>query len=484
MNLELDIRSILTIGYYLVAVTTVIFVILDNRPPLKTLSWILVLLFLPLIGLIFYFYFGHNFKKERLFEGKRRIDSERTQRMLKEQSIDINLHHREVGEAIQKWKVIKLLLKNSKTRLSVRNKLKILNNGPETFNEIFRAIKSAKRHIHIEYYIIEEGEVADQLKNLLIQKLGEGVEVRFIYDSVGSWNLSSEFLNDLETAGAKVSGFMQVLFRSFTSKLNYRNHRKIIIVDGKIGFLGGINISDKYLSVDPELGIPWRDTHLSVEGECVYDLQVIFLTDWYFLSDENLENEEEYFPSNQIRNNKPVQILASGPDTEYAAVMKAYFSAITTAEKSVFIVSPYFIPNESVLTAIKSAAGSGVEVKIILPSVSDTKLVQFSSRSYFEDLMEMGVEIYLYQTGFIHSKIIIVDGLLSSIGTANMDFRSFEQNMEVNAIIYDRDTASQLTRQFLIDLDNSEKINPESWKNRSRLIKIIESFSRLFAPLL
>ncbi len=483
MNFEPDFRTIITIGYYLVAITTVIYVILDNRPPLKTLSWILVLLLLPIFGLIFYFYFGHNFKKERLFEGKKQLDLARIRRITEEQALDKQFH-KKLTSAASKEKVMKLIMRNNKSRLTSQNSLELLPNGSSTFQSILDSLKNAKHHIHFEYYIFEEGKVASEIKSILISKAKEGVVVRFIYDSVGSWDLSSSFIQELEDAGVKVQEFMRVRFHTFTSKINYRNHRKIVVVDGVTGFIGGINISDKYLENDPELGVSWHDTHLKIEGEAVKDLQLIFLTDWYFLSDEEIINEEQYFPQVKIEINNLIQVLASGPDTDYKGVMKAYFSAITSAEKSVHIISPYFIPNESVLTALKSAALGGVEVKIILPGKSDSRIVQYSSQSYFEELLEAGVQIFQYEKGFIHSKILVIDDLLSSIGSANMDFRSFEQNLEVNAIIYSESFAEKVDIIFTEDLSFSKEIHLSHWQLRNRRHRLLESLSRLLAPLL
>ncbi len=486
MDLNISLANVVTIGYYIIAISTVIYVILDNRPPLKTLSWILVLLFLPLIGMILYFYFGHNFRKEKLFEGKKKLDYKEFSRLVSEQSININLHKGRLHPDIQsKLKVINLLLANGKSRVSRKNRATVLQDGKETYESILTALRKAEKHIHIEYYIFEEGEIADQIKDILVKKAAkEHVVVRFIYDSVGSWNLSNGYVRELQKAGVRTEAALPVRFPTLTSKVNYRNHRKIIVVDGKVGFLGGINISDKYIKGDPELKVPWRDTHLRLEGDAVNDLQLIFLTDWYFLTDEEIAEESVYFPGSEIEEECIVQVLASGPDTDFQGVMKAYFSAITTARDSLTIVSPYFIPNEAVLTGLKTTAASGVKVRMMLPGVSDSKLVQFASQSYFEELLESGVKIYLYYGGFIHAKVLMVDGIYSTIGTANMDFRSFEQNLEVNAIIYDRGIHHELITQFEKDLERCKEVTLEEWRQRHRGRKITESFSRLFAPIM
>lgn len=477
--------DIVVLIYYLFMVMMVVYVILDNRPPLKTLSWILVLLFLPVAGLIFYFYFGHNFRKEKLFEGKKKLDFKRISRIVKEQSLDLSVHDSSLTSDVRKKiNIILLLLGNGKSRLSKRNIARVLTDGKETYDTIFQSIEKARDHIHLEYYIFEDGRIANRLVELLLKKIKEGVKVRFIYDKVGSWSLSNELLRKMEEGGVKTAPFRPVKFPMLTSKVNYRNHRKILIVDGKTGFLGGINIADKYIESDPVLNIPWRDTHLQLDGDAVNDLQLIFLTDWYFLTDEQIKHENRYFPDYLISEECYIQVLASGPDTDYRGIMKAYFAAICSAHTSIHIVSPYFIPNESVLTALLTAAMSGVDVSIILPGISDSKIVQYSSQSYFEELLEAGVKLYRYKRGFIHAKLLMVDGILSTIGTANMDFRSFEQNMEVNAIIYDRLINKKLVNQFQVDLQSCSQLNLSEWKKRSRFTKVKESIFRLFAPLM
>ena len=482
--MELSYAQALTIGYYILAIGTVVYVILDNRAPLKTISWILVLILLPVIGLIFYFYFGHNFRKEKLFEGKRNLDFKRISRITREQSLSLNIHNTLISSHVRKkLNIIKLLLGNGKSRLTRNNTVNILNNGEETYRELIAGLKQATTHIHLEYYIFEEGDIASQIGEILCEKAERGVRIRFIYDQLGSWGLSGAYLDKLRKAGVKTAAFRPVRFPIFTSKINYRNHRKIAIIDGHTGFLGGINISDKYIKTDPDLEVPWRDTHVKIIGDAVNDLQLIFLTDWYFLTDEQIEREDVYFPDNMVKEECVMQILASGPDTEFRGIMKAFFAMIATAKTSIHITSPYFIPNESLLMALKTAASSGVEVSMILPGISDTVMVQYSSRSYFEELLEAGISIYLYKKGFVHAKVLIVDGTISAIGTANMDFRSLEQNMEVNAIIYDRMINKKLMLQFEEDLKGSEQITQEEWRKRPAYEKAWESVSRIFAPL-
>ena len=465
-------------------------VILDNKPPQKTISWLLVLILLPVVGMLMYVFLGQNFRKEKIFSQKGIGDFYRIEQLKQQQLLGLHKLHSNpnwkdfTNENIRsKLNVIKLMLNNSKALLSENNKVSVLNNGSETFTAIIEALNQAKDHIHLEYYIIEDDDLGNRIKNILIKKAREGVKVRLIYDDVGSWNLNDLFIKPLTDEGVEVYGFMPVKFPRFTSKINYRNHRKIIVVDGTIGFVGGLNIADRYLYGEPMLGF-WRDTHLRIEGDAVKGLQTVFLIDWHFVSKQHIRDYNRYFPTVPQLNTCFVQIIASGPDSDWASIMHAYFAAVATAKKYIYISTPYFVPNESILTAMKTTAMSGVDVRMILPDYSDSHLVLWSTKSYISELLEAGIKIYLYQYGFIHSKLFIVDDILSSVGTANLDVRSLDQNFEVNAIVYNELTARELKKYFIDDLTECKRITSNGWALRSREDKIKESFARVFSPLL
>lgn len=470
--------------YLLTIVSVVINVILENRNPVRTLAWIVVLVTIPFVGFIFYLYFGINYRKIKMFSMKELGDMKWLQYMSEDQKQLIKksefLHKRETLEV---KKLMTLLLNNSKALLTRYNKVKILNNGEETFPAIFEAIRNAKRFIHLEYYIIEMGELTSQLKELLIQKAGEGVEVRVIYDDVGSWDLTRYFIRELRNSGVQIYPFLPVRFHQLANKANYRNHRKIVVIDGEIGFVGGLNFADRYLDGVPGIGI-WRDTHLRVEGEAVTSLQVIFLIDWYFVRQELLLNKNEYLPYKKVEGDVLVQTVTSGPDSDWASIQQAYFTLINMAKRYVFISTPYFMPGETTLNALKTAAMSGVDVRIMLPHKSDSRLTYWCSRSFVEELLEAGVKVYWYQKGINHSKVIMVDGIVASVGTANMDLRSFEQNFEVSLILYDREVVKDLAAFFLKDLQNSTEAAIQRWKFRPKREKVYESLARLFAPVL
>lgn len=470
--------------YFLTVVSVAFNVMLENRNPVRTLAWIVVLVAVPFVGFVFYLYFGVNYRKIKMFSMKELGDMKWLQYMSEDQKQLIKksefLHNRETVEV---KKLMTLLLNNSKALLTRYNKVEVLNNGSETFPAIFDAIRQARRFIHLEYYIIEMGDLTTELKKLLIEKSGEGVEVRVIYDDVGSWGLTRDFIRELQSAGIQVYPFLPVRFHQLANKANYRNHRKIAVIDGEIGFVGGLNFADRYLDGVPGIGI-WRDTHLRVEGEAVTSLQVIFLIDWYFVRQELLLNKAEYLPYKKADGDVLVQAVTSGPDSDWASIQQAYFTLINMAKRYVFISTPYFMPGETTLNSLKTSAMSGVDVRIMLPYKSDSRLTHWCSRSFVQELLEAGVKVYWYQKGINHSKIIIVDGIVASVGTANMDLRSFEQNFEVSLILYDREVVKKLATCFLADLQNSTEVIIQRWKFRPKREKVYESMARLFAPVL
>jgi cardiolipin synthase len=366
----------------------------------------------------------------------------------------------------------------------VHNRVAVLNNGKATFASIMEALRSAKTFIHMEYYIFENDRVGRKIAKILMDKARAGVEVRFIYDDVGSWGLNRKFRKQMRAAGVDVRCFMRVAFPWLTSRVNYRNHRKIVVVDGHVAYTGGINIAERYLRRSKRLGM-WRDTHLKLEGDAVAMLNAVFATDWYFVSGkQRLGDYDKYFPPTRVNGEVPVQIASSGPDSDWASIMQAFFSAITHAQKHIYISSPYFLPNQAILTALKIAALSGIDVRVMIPSRSDSKIVYWATRSYIGELLEAGINVYLYRRGFNHSKVIMIDGEFSSVGTANMDMRSFEDNFEITAIMYDKKIAQELEGYFLKDLEGSVKLTPEMWDERRNLHSVYESLDRLLSPLL
>lgn len=475
--------SLVTILYFLTVVFIAILIILENRNPVKTISWILVLVLLPFAGIVIYLFFGQEYRKNKMYSRKGLRNLERLRNLTVEQLDHLPENHLQISDRLySKKRLMNLLLSNSNAILTNNNEVSVLRNGEETFPAIFGAIERATHHIHLEYYIVEDDRIGNYLRELLIQKCREGVEVRFIYDDVGSWELKRKWLRTLSDAGVKVDSFMRVRYPMLTSKVNYRNHRKILVVDGETAFVGGLNFADRYQDGVPGIG-PWRDTHLKITGGGATALQIIFMADWYFVSKEILKGDN-YFKPFESGDGKLVQIASSGPDSDWESIGQAYFAAIGSATEYVYISSPYLMPPADIITALKTSALGGIDVRIIVPGLSDAITAKWGTNSYIEELLEAGVKIYFYKAGFIHSKVIVVDGTFSSVGTANLDFRSLETNFEVNAMIYDEEIAGILTKQFLEDQDKSDGVVLEDWIKRPRINKIKESFARILSPML
>lgn len=473
--------SLLDIIFSVVALSIAILIFFENRHPASTITWLIVLYVFPIIGFIFYFLFGRNYRKQRMFKQKE-IQDEHA--FIEIQSSKLRTENMLAKMGNEHQLLFKLAHRLGKTPISFDSKTEILTDGEETFAKIIKNLKKAETYIHLEYYIVRDDNIGTEIKDILIAKAKEGVEVRFLYDAVGSWKLSKKYIEELRNAGVKMVPFFPVKIPFFNNKINFRNHRKIIVVDGKIGFIGGLNIGDEYLGKDEYFGY-WRDTHLWVRGEAVLSLHLIFLQDWYYMTDEKLLDEkyisvEKY----DAPNFSGVQMVAGGPDHEWEVIKNLFFAMIVSAKKTIWISSPYFIPDEDILSALKIASLSGVDVKLIVPSSPDKKIVFYASRSYFPELLEAGVRVYTYQKGFMHSKVVIVDDELASIGTSNMDMRSFHLNFEANAFLYRTESLQQLVDDYLNDLEHSEEITLETFNERNLIERVVESMSRLLSPLL
>lgn len=443
----------------------------------------MVLILLPIFGIFFYLFFGQEYRKKKLYSRRGIKSLGKFRRLSLKQLRQIEFEKLKLGTKVsEKASIIRLLLNNSESLVTTGNNLELYNTGIQTFDAVFEAINDAKHHIHLEYYIFSNDKIGNRLKNLLIKKSKDGVEVRVIVDDVGSWGLRKRFIADLRSSGVQFHSFMEVRFPRLTSKANYRNHRKILVIDGKIGFTGGVNIADRYIDGAKGIG-PWRDAHLKITGDAVACMQVIFATDWYFVSGKNLTGKK-YFPPFSEKSEAPVQITASGPDSDWENIGQAIFSAIATAKNKLYLTTPYLIPPDPIVSALKTAALSDVDVRIIIPGKSDAVISKWSSLSYIEELLEAGVRIYFYEAGFIHSKYIVADGIFSTLGTTNLDFRSIETNFEVNAFIYDEEFASRLEKLFLEDLKNSHEIKLSEWTNRPWHNKLRESLAHIISPML
>lgn len=470
------------IGYYILVLFAVIKLLLENKNPLKTHSYLLVMILIPILGLLIYFLFGQDYRRHKMFSRKAAIDEERISSYV-ERQLEMVAHKGLIDndKVRSKSHIIRMLLSNNRSFLTKNNRVTLLLNGENKMAELIKCLESAQNHIHIEYYIFDNDTIGGQIAHILARKAKEGVKVRFIYDDVGTSHLHKSFKKLFDEAGVEHYAFMPVYIPKL-SRANYRDHRKIVVIDGKCGFVGGINIADRYINHGGT--IKWRDAHLKLDGDAVYSLQTVFMLNWYFVSGKGFHYDEVYFPPIAPIGNQYVQIAASGPDSDWASIMQAFFVAISTAKEQVLISTPYFIPNEPIITALSTAALSGIDVQIIFPYRGDNPIVQAASMSYMKEVLEAGVKVFLYSDGFNHSKTIVVDGILSSVGTANMDFRSFDQNFEVNALVYDEKIAAELIDVFNNDKEHCLPLKLSRWQQRPIRRRLAESASRLLAPLL
>ena len=473
--------------YLLFVIAVTVKIIYDTHDPVKTLGYLLLVVFLPVIGILFYFSFGVNYRKQKLYNKKIISDDilfERVKQQILDSSYQQMENHRRLLD--DKVSLARMMLFESMMALAPVDDLKLLINGENKFPEVLEILEKAKEHIHIEYYIYADDDIGNRIKDILIRKAKEGVKVRFIYDDFASHKLGKKMVKELRDAGVEAFPFYKVRIFLLASRMNYRNHRKIIIVDGIYGFVGGINVDDRYIN-NGKNKLFWRDTHLAFKGEAVAGLQHVFLGDWNFCADQHLEFSEEWFPAHDPRNDREdslVQIVDSGPDSEMADIMFAYMGAISSAKQRLFITTPYFIPNETIMNSMKFAALKGVDVRLLVPGESDSKLVNAASCSNYQELLEVGVRIYRYHKGFVHAKTMVVDDNMSIIGTANMDIRSYDLNFEINALVYDKQLNSELAIAFMNDIEDSAEINLEEWMNRSKWIEFGDTLARLVSPLL
>lgn len=480
----------LEIVYFLIAISVAIRIVYDTDSISKTLAYLLLIFFVPIFGMLFYFSFGINYRKRKIYSKKLKVNDDYSERLLKR----LREVHLDLGERgnpiVTKNRSFINMLSNPALGdgpLLVGNTAEILENGEEFFPRLLEDLKQAKKSIHIEYYIFENNDIGHQIEEVLIAKAKEGVEVRFIYDDFGCRSIRKNIARNLRANGVEAYPFNEIILLAFANRLNYRNHRKIVVIDGLIGYTGGINISDRYDNRKKDVNeFFWRDTHLRIEGPGAYGLQYVFLADWNFCSKQSIAFDEKYFPKvvRQSTGNVPVQVISSGPDSDVPSILYSVLKAIQTAPSEILITTPYYIPDESLQLAIKMAVLSGKKVKIILPGITDSSIVKWASESYFQELLDYGVEIYLYKKGFIHAKTFVTDSGVSSIGTCNLDHRSFDLNFEVNVITYDEAFANKMREMFYNDCKDSIKLELSFWNKRSNWHRLKNSFIRLFSPLL
>lgn len=463
----------LTVLYVLTILTSIGVVISENRNPVKSLAWITVLILLPVVGFVLYLFFGRSLKRFRMI-------SHRKSRRLRNTS----LLPQEDGFAAPPVASNRLLASLASRLvdcpLITGNQIEIFTAGEAKMNALVADLEAARHYIHLQYYIIEDDKLGNRIAEVLTRKVSEGVKVRVIYDHVGSFHFTSRFFMRLRKQGVEAYPFLKVTFPELANHANWRNHRKVVVVDGKVGYIGGMNIADRYVE-GTRVG-PWRDTHLRLVGNAVRALEYSFAVDWYFMRHELLDEPVTQF--NQQSSGDTMQVVMSGPTDRWSNIAFIFLRAISMAKKCVYIQTPYFLPNDSLLRTLQAAALSGVDVRLMMPRNPDSRLLEFAAHSYIKECLLSGIKIYFYEPGMLHSKVIIVDDEFVTTGSTNFDFRSFEHNFECNALVYGPDFNSRMKAIFAEDQKQCTRINLAAWKQRSLWRKAVESIARLMAPIL
>lgn len=454
--------------YFIYMLYTLRHVFYNVSDSARTISWILFIVFVPVVGVFFFRIIGRSVKKDNFFQQRKTFFNSPMSSILKEHL------------PLSKLPLARLLNSNNSAAISYDNKVEVLKNGKDSFPKVEEDLRNAKRSIHLDFYIVECGNLLNTYLEIFEQKIKEGVKIRLVYDAYGTVDEYQESFKKLTEIGVDIKEFMPFNWFKSSLYLNYRNHRKIIIIDNHIAYTGGMNISDKHVDGDPQLGL-WRDTYVRIEGSAANDFEKVFSSDWFHAG--GIEYALPRIKS-VYENGIPVQVVASGPDSDHRGIMQEYFTLIVDAVDYIYISTPYFIPGEAILTALKTTALSGVDVRLMMPYNSDSKWMRWCMFTYLEELLASNVKIYFYHGGFLHSKTVISDDIVASIGTANVDVRSFETNFEINAIVYDKNVTLDLKKHFFDDMEECEEISLKGFIHRSDRNKFMESLARLTSPML
>ena len=470
------INFIITILYLFIVIAAVVVVVREKRNPIRALAWVIALIFLPGIGLIFYIFFGRSLRGEMMTQNNKR-------RMLNSQRNTSEKKKRHFAPSEETKNLVVLGSRLSGFQYTENNKVEIFTDGYTKFEFLKKDLKLAQKSIFLQYYIFLDDKIGNEIADILISKARDGVEVKVIYDHVGSFSAKNSFFKRMEKEGVEIHPFFRVNFPQFANRVNWRNHRKIVVIDGKIGYIGGMNIADRYSYGDGDGKTSWRDTHFRVQGDIIESLVYSFVIDW------NFQKNNTYFPdlssiSHNETSNTGLQLVTGGPVNNWNNLSLMFLKAITSARKKIWIQTPYFLPTDALFNAIEAAALAGVDVRIMMPEHTDSVLLHYASFSYISQCIEAGVKIYLYQAGMLHAKSMIIDDSLVIAGSTNFDFRSFENNFECNLFMYD-DTINEKMRDiFYEDIKKCIRVNKESWQKRPLGHRFKESVLRLISPIL
>ncbi|MDE5849828.1 MAG: cardiolipin synthase [Muribaculaceae bacterium] len=475
MTLYIWINIALLIIYSVIVISCVVVVVSENKNPIRALSWTLALLFLPIVGVVFYLFFGRSLKGKAMINRKVR-------RKLLERSRPKQHSFERSRLSADQVRMIRLAQNLCHAPLDSNNSVEIFTDGRSKFDSLKKDIHEAKDFIFIQYYIYSDDRLGNEITELLADKVRQGVRVKVLYDHVGSFSTRNNFFNRMRKLGIDSHPFFRVTFRKLANRINWRNHRKLVIIDGKVGYIGGMNIADRYVEKSPD-GRIWRDTHLRVEGPIIESMMYSFAVDWNFL-----RPDAEVQPLKMMTCDEPgdvdMQLVTSGPVDKWNNLVLCFQQAIASARKRLYIQTPYFLPTDALLKALQGAALSGVDVRIMIPEHTDSILLGYGSRSYIDDCLKAGVKVYMFTPGMLHAKTMIIDDDFVTTGSVNFDFRSFENNFEANLLIYSEEINRKMRDIFFLDLSSCRKLTLSRWRSRPRTSRIIEALVRLFAPIL
>ena len=468
--------NVLMVLYFLTVLAVIVVVLSENRNPVKSMAWVLVLVLLPVLGLVIYLIFGRSLKGMSLISRS----ALRELRRMNDFSYPTQAAEGFTGESRQ---LISLVNKLAGPHLFVGNAVEVFTSGVDKFEALKRDIASAKDHIHLQYFIIENDNVGADLLALLMDKAREGVQVRVLYDYVGSFYMRPRLLKQMRNAGIEVHPFLELSLTQFAFRVNWRNHRKIVVIDGQVGYVGGMNIADRYVTGDKKWSA-WRDTHLRVTGEAVMALQYSFAIDWNFTTRKLLTSPKLRYTGPSMQDNLIMQMMGSGPTNRWNNISVVFFKAITQAKHRVFVQTPYFLPSDALLKALESAALSGVDVRLMIPRKLDSEMLRLATGSYIKECLLSGIKVYLYEPTVMHAKVVIVDDEFVTTGSTNFDFRSFEHNFEFNVLVYNKEFNEKMRAVFEADMEQCTRLSMGKWKQRPLMQKALESIVRLMSPIL
>lgn len=468
------VREVVFLLYGITIVSIIVIVVSENRNPVKSLAWITVLLLLPMVGIVLYLFFGRDIKNKRKL-------SRRNRRRLKRREAARDVDMRALGLSPESQQQIKLAHSLTGSQFYTGNDVEVFTHGAPKFARLKEDLKAARHYINLEYYIFENDNIGNEIADILMERARAGVKVRVIYDHVGSFSVKSRFFKRMRDAGIEVYPFFEVTFPQLGTRINWRNHRKLCVIDGKVGYLGGMNIADRYIDGGKKFE-SWRDTHVRVQGPVVAGLQYAFAVDWHFMGQPLIS--DAIITDTPVKGNVAAHVLTSGPTSQWSNIAFMFHKAICNAKRRVYIQTPYFLPTDALLKDLVTAALSHVDVRILIPRKSDSMLLNYASASYITQCMQAGIKIYFYEAGMLHSKMIVVDDDFVTIGSTNFDFRSFEHNFEGNLFFYSKEFTERMLDIYREDLSHSTRVQPAQWRKRPLHRRAIESVVRLLSPIL